>query len=279
MKKVLEHNVNPLSLRFVSCGYEEGVPTQSYGPAMRSYNMIHFVLKGQGHYYLKGRHYRVKTGQSFFIPVQENNFYHADSDDPWTYCWICFAGADAEAILDHCGYGVFHPILRVSHIEEIHALVDQIMNFYELTPSNGLHIQSLLAEVLALVEENGDNSYLPTEDTDNGLVQKAILFIQDKSDLPITVQEVADHLFISRTYLYSLFKRNMLITPQQFIVNAKISKARELLAKTDEPIADIAHECGYHNQFAFSRAFRREISLSPREYRTMYLRPDKPLDR
>ena len=48
---------------------------------------------------------------------------------------------------------------------------------------------------------------------------------------------------------------------------SRISSARELLAKIDLPIADIAGSCGYENPFAFSRAFRRETGMTPREYR------------
>ncbi|MCI1634924.1 AraC family transcriptional regulator [Bifidobacterium sp.] len=279
MKKVLEHRVSAVSLNFISCGYEEGVAGQSYGPATRDYDMIHFVLSGAGHYYANGQHFRISSGQCFLAPASINTFYHADSDNPWTYCWVCFSGNDAQAVLQHCGFTDTRLITRIHDVEAIHTQIETMMGCSTPIPSNELCIQSLLMQILATVQRNSDNTFAPDEAIDSSIIQAAVRYVQEHGDRPLRVEELADALFISRTQLFTLFKKHLLVSPQEFIIHAKISAAREMLAKSDSSIRDIAHACGYHNQFAFSRAFRKDISLTPSEYRALYHRPTQPLHR
>ena len=79
--------------------------------------------------------------------------------------------------------------------------------------------------------------------------------------------DVADYLHISRSHLYGLFKKHLGTTPQAFLTSAKIINARELLTITDIPVSSVAISCGYQNPFAFSRAFKKETGMTPREYR------------
>ena len=49
---IMEYKTSSKDLYLVSCGWEKCGATHSYGPAVRNYYMLHFILKGQGHYYL-----------------------------------------------------------------------------------------------------------------------------------------------------------------------------------------------------------------------------------
>ena len=70
---------------------------------------------------------------------------------------------------------------------------------------------------------------------------------------------------ISAEVIYNaLFKQELNTSPQQFLTNAKIANARELLSKTKIPIYSVALSCGYKNAFAFSRAFKQVTNISPR---------------
>lgn len=72
---------------------------------------------------------------------------------------------------------------------------------------------------------------------------------------------------LSLTRLARLTKRVFGLTPSQYIVKTRITIGSQLLRETDKPIAEIAHLCGYHDQSAFTRAFRATTRLTPLEYR------------
>jgi AraC-like DNA-binding protein len=60
------------------------------------------------------------------------------------------------------------------------------------------------------------------------------------------------------------------ITISQLITKSRIDIASEMLREESMPIAEIAYACGYFDQSAFSRVFRRAVGLTPRQYRARH---------
>lgn len=57
------------------------------------------------------------------------------------------------------------------------------------------------------------------------------------------------------------------MTPQQYITDIRVTKAKELLLYSSFNITEIASIVGYDNSFYFSRIFKKNTALSPREYK------------
>ena len=87
------------------CGYARCEPLHSFGPAVRSNYLIHYILDGKGSYRAGGRRYDLKAGQGFLIEPGTQIFYEADEKEPWTYLWIGFHGQRAEEYLKDAGLG------------------------------------------------------------------------------------------------------------------------------------------------------------------------------
>ncbi|MCW8984234.1 MAG: AraC family transcriptional regulator, partial [Thermoanaerobaculales bacterium] len=60
------------------------------------------------------------------------------------------------------------------------------------------------------------------------------------------------------------------ITISQLITKSRIDNASEMLREETMPIAEVAYACGYFDQSAFSRVFRRAVGLTPRQYRARH---------
>ena len=86
-------------LSFYSAGYEECSPGYSYGPKFRSYQLIHFVLKGSGKLHINEHVFQLSAGDAFIIPSGKISYYEASRDDPWHYAWISFLGISSETYL------------------------------------------------------------------------------------------------------------------------------------------------------------------------------------
>jgi AraC-like DNA-binding protein len=59
--------------------------------------------------------------------------------------------------------------------------------------------------------------------------------------------------------------------PQDMLVRMRIERAQQLFVRTDDTIAIIAERIGYESPFSLSRAFRRVVGISPRQYRRQNL--------
>ena len=263
-KQVMNRQTSSKELHLISCGWEKCTPEQSYGPGVRRYYTIHFVLSGQGYFYMNNRKYTLKAGQCFFIPPVTSSLYKAEPSDPWTYIWICFNGET--------------PVQQLDSVLPYRETILEMMSHPQLTPSGEAYIQSGLYRIIALLEEEFHASYTTMESNDNFYITQAVDYIKKSPLQDIAVTDVADYLHISRSHLYGLFKKHLGTTPQAFLTSAKIINARELLTITDIPVSSVAISCGYQNPFAFSRAFKKETGMTPREYREKYHHAEDLLD-
>ena len=85
----------------------------------------------------------------------------------------------------------------------------------------------------------------------------------------ITYNEIADYIGVNRSYLTNSFKKMIGCSPQEYLVNLRMEKAKTMLLKTDMPIHAIASEVGYTDQLAFSKIFKQHYGASPRAYREL----------
>lgn len=266
-KYVMERKTSSKELYLLSCGWEKCTASQSYGPAVRNYYMLHFILEGEGHYYIDDKHYKVKAGQCFLVEPDNLTFYKAEPQNPWTYVWICFNGEIVTELLAQCHFKIEQPVITLSCIKSIRKIIFNMMKHHALTPANECYIHSNLYLLFAKLQEDLNANYSDIELNDNFYITKAIEYIEKNTFTDLTVKHVARYLNISRSYLYALFQRELHTSPQKFLTNAKIANARELLSKSTVPIASVALSCGYKNAFAFSRAFKQATGMSPITYR------------
>ena len=87
---------------------------------------------------------------------------------------------------------------------------------------------------------------------------------------------------VSRRYLptlqpqfFLLFVNTVHITPNNYLLNIRLSAAKTLLATTTMPLSEVAEKCGFHSQAYFSDCFLRHFHMSPRHFRETFRHPDE----
>jgi LacI family transcriptional regulator len=98
-------------------------------------------------------------------------------------------------------------------------------------------------------------------------VAKALSFIRDRACAGIGVEDVARHVGVSRSTLERKLRRYSNRSPQEHIRKTQIRQAQELLVKTELPIDHIATVCGYEHPEYLHVVFRRELKMTPGEFR------------
>jgi len=83
----------------------------------------------------------------------------------------------------------------------------------------------------------------------------------------VDAQSMADHAGMSLSTLTRRFREHLRLSPGEFLAQLRLSRACQLLEDSPLNVTEIALECGYESPAAFSRAFRRQMGRSPREYR------------
>ena len=103
------------------------------------------------------------------------------------------------------------------------------------------------------------------------LLEKAKDYIKlNYSDDTLSLQKLADHLYISVCYLSMIFKKEANETFLKYLVSVRLDAAKELLVNSDTQTAEIAERVGYPDINYFSFFFKKNVGMSPREYRNSF---------
>lgn len=231
-------DLNPLD-----AGEEICKSGKSFGPHIRKYTLIHYVLRGKGTLYARGKAYPVDAGQAFLILPGEITTYTADIADPWHYCWIGFNGtltaqfAKLPPVLT-LPRELFTPILRAGAEDSApeYRLAATLMRLYD-------HLFSGVK-------------------TENNHVRRVENFIRSNYMLPVRVEEIAQLLNLNRRYLGRLFKAHTGKTVQEFLIEVRMEAALVHL-RQGSSVSEAARLCGYEDVSNFSKMFKQRFGQNP----------------
>jgi two-component system response regulator YesN len=99
------------------------------------------------------------------------------------------------------------------------------------------------------------------------LLSDAMNYIRDNYKENLTLESVAQQVFISPFYLSHLFREELDITFLEYLTRIRIETAKQLLKDQNTTISSIAAEVGYEDPSYFSKVFKKNTGLSPNQYR------------
>lgn len=102
------------------------------------------------------------------------------------------------------------------------------------------------------------------------LIEEAVQYIHTHVFEEVSTQSAADHVGLYQSQFTRRFQKEMGISPSRYIIGLRMKKVLRMLTETKEPLEQIAHQCGYQNEFYLSRVFSKEIGMSPSRYRHMH---------
>lgn len=98
-------------------------------------------------------------------------------------------------------------------------------------------------------------------------IRQMMQFINNHYARKITLQEIADSAFSSKRECIRTFHRNLSKTPVEYLTQVRLENARAFLARPEKSITQIAEECGFSDSSYFTKIFRENYHMTPKEYR------------
>lgn len=257
-------------LSLCHCGYSICAPGHSFGPAVRPNYILHYVLDGRGTYRIGARTYHLEKEQGFLIEPNIMTFYQADAQQPWTYLWIGFQGTRADQLMREIGLSDRIPTFSSGCGAELLQIVQQILQSDRAGVEQQLFLQAQMYTFFSHIAhsvfiQNGGFQM----DKQNYYVQAAVEYIQTNYARSIKVRDIAEYVGVSRSYLTTLFQSILHTSPNAYLTNFRLSRAKEQLTLTNFPIGIVADMCGYQDSLVFSKAFKQHVGMTPSQYRRL----------
>ncbi|MBQ4517537.1 MAG: AraC family transcriptional regulator [Clostridia bacterium] len=240
-------DINP-----VQFGYENCQGSHSFGPAVRTYWLIHFVVSGFGIFKIDEKEYTVGPGEMFVIPPYVETYYEADSQNPWNYTWIGFTSEKNLPV-------ELSDTIRLPEAMNVFYAMRDCEN---IANGKSAFLIARLWDLFALILAKKN---IPTDH-----IKKALNFIHAEYIHDITVSQIAKHVNLDRTYFSALFKKETGVSPKQYLLNYRMGIAAALMVDSGISVSVAAYSVGYTDVFNFSKMFKKHFGKSPREYIKSY---------
>lgn len=101
----------------------------------------------------------------------------------------------------------------------------------------------------------------------NHALAAAVEFIKKNVHQNLTLEFIAEKIKISRSTLHRHFKRELGITPNEFILSEKIKKAKFLLRNTQDSVSEIAYNLSFGSSSQFIKHFKKLTGITPLKYK------------
>ncbi|MCP8688885.1 GlxA family transcriptional regulator [Marinobacterium sedimentorum] len=96
---------------------------------------------------------------------------------------------------------------------------------------------------------------------------EAVTLMEANIEEPLSTDDLAHHVGVSRRHLERLFKQHLQSVPSQYYLELRLDRARVLLRTDDKPILQVGLMCGFSSASYFSTAYRNHFGQTPREER------------
>lgn len=236
------HGIAPLHF-----GYEECEPAHIFGPAVRNYFLLHYVLEGEGTFCKDGKTLHLQQGDLFVICPEDVTTYQASAENPWKYAWV---GFQAEQTPDFLKV----PVIRQAPVRQD---FEWIRNRSEYWDIDGM-VFSITYDLLWRLSQNAPN----TADLPGSYAAYAKTYLDTTYMRQVSIQEIADVLHIDRRYLTVLFKAAYGIPPKTYLMQLRMNQAKDFLHR-GYGVTETATMAGFSDLSNFSRQYKIHFGVSP----------------
>lgn len=174
-------------------------------------------------------------------------------------------------------------------VKKVHKLLNDML--YELLRKNARYIEPLSRlkftehDIFHQIETAPSLSILERElfeslnhlvetviaglpDKDDHIIEKAKRYIEDNYNDYITLDDIAAHVYLNKSYFSTFFKNKVGLTYREYLQNYRIQKAVELIRNSDRKVYEIAQAVGYNDSAHFIRAFKKVTGKNPGAFRS-----------
>lgn len=238
---------------------------------------VYYLLDGQVEYWVDGRIIRMEPGDLLLINPQELHrpLVGSDSDRyERIVLWInkeylerltngksklssCFDQSLPNRI---CPADAERPILKARMHELVH-------EYYSRDFGSRLCAQGLFLQLMVQLNRLAFRTEDPEGEAQqlSALVQKTMSYIRENISTPLSLEEIAGHLYVSKYHLSHAFSREVGVSLYRYIMLRRLLLARQLLL-AGQGAGQVSISCGFSDYASFYRAFKAEYGVSPRAY-------------
>lgn len=238
-------------------------PFTSDNPEGRKDYYLLYVVRGSMRVYADGMPDCVaESGSVFIFPPHTHYKYTYSGGDTLDYLWAHFTGSYADSLIKECSlsplpyFGRSEDSGRVSEgFRRLFDTFELMMPLYERRAA--LCLEEILLDLSSASAMTAP--YCP--------IEASLRYIHSAYNQRLSIPDLAAMDNLSNSRYIVVFKRHTGSSPTAYINALRIKTAKELLLSTDMSVKQVGISVGYSDPHFFSRIFKKQVGLSPMEYK------------
>ena len=257
----LTHHQLPIGIESIGNHWQQTTVERPQG-----YPYYHWLqtTKGEGEIWLENQKIRLPIASGILIPPFMPHRYFPLSAD-WETCFVTFNGELQPYFMHLVGSSDYFLVDRCS---DYATLINQMIQLFQ-QDANSADLSLLCYQLLLQLHQ----SQTPWQQHPlfQQYIQPTLTTIQLQYATELTVEQLAQKIFITPQYLNKLFKQFLGQSPYQYLMACRLQHAKQLLINRPElTIQQIAREIGFNSTSQFIQIFKQKIGLTPKKFRHHY---------
>jgi AraC-like DNA-binding protein/quercetin dioxygenase-like cupin family protein len=234
-------------------------------------NILIYCADGRGWVKYGDTVFQLSRHRAFIVPAHAAHAYGADNADPWSIYWFHFGGENLFMFSSVVGQVIHLEESDKSRYDDRFQLFEEMYRNLEMgySPENLEYVSFCLLHFLASLKYVNQFREIKKA-TQTDVIQKSILFMKENLENKISLDDIAGHVGYSSSHFGSFFTQKTSYAPMVYYNQLKIQRACSYLQFSDMKIKEIAFRLGYYDPYHFSKAFKQEMEITPKEYRRSF---------
>lgn len=178
------------------------------------------------------------------------------------YEYIKNTGGLSSIYVKHIFILIIKKILDTNQIKDIAKFSSYLETIY--TTNNIGELKDIMTSI---INDIYNDSSLNIEEDNRKVIEQVLTLISNKYPDDLGVEYIADKVYMSPNYLGHLFKKQMGINITRYIMEYRLTRAKEFLETTNLKVNDICKKTGFSSNSYFIHLFRNYFGITPAQYR------------
>lgn len=222
---------------------------------------LEYIIKGQGSVWVDKTSFCAEEGDVYILPAGRNHYYYSDDKDPWEKIWMNISGNLVDSIMDCYGMkNTYH----IKGIDVYNEFKEFLRIAKEELPSRA---EPMCAKVFLGIVQKMKEHTSRDKKVKNKLSAELKREIDNITDFSVRLEDVVSKMYCTKSHAIRIFKEEYEITPYEYLLERKLSAAKQMLLGTGLSIKEISAYLGFSDSHYFSQFFKKRTGLSPKAYK------------
>lgn len=235
-------------------------------PAGRPDYQLLYVASGIAHFQNGQTYFPLPAGSAVVYYPNHTQFYYYTAEDASDVFWVHFTGNQVSRYLKGNGFpdnGFYMVGINSRYVSIFNHMIHEQQlkkeNYDELCKHYLLQLLLLMNRGMKEASESCNNHI--------AAINRTVTYFHGHYNEPISICKIAKENHLTPNWFNRCFQDYYGMSPQAYLMNIRIEKAKEFLTNYSLSIAEVSQLTGYSDAFYFSRIFKRKTGLSPQQYR------------